>query len=210
MSRACPRQNIWVLLKTPSLGTRGVWQRARLLGLEGGDATLDDLVLLLGVQLSQLARADVVDQAVDLQAALTHGVDDDGVLQQDLGARADVQLDQFQRPLLLVEGVQEVEVLLSDGPQRHQPRVDQAELLVVQGRGDATARGVPADDDVLDLEVLDGELDDRQRIDVSVDQDVGDVAVAEDLPGFETEDGRLGAARVRTADPEDLGRLALA
>jgi hypothetical protein len=38
--------------------------------------------------------------------------------------------------------------------------------------------------DVLDLEILDGILDDGQRVDVGVDEDVGNVAMAEDLTRF--------------------------
>ena len=147
---------------------------------------------------------------MDLQATFLHGVDDDGILEQDLGAVAHVQLDQLQGALLGVETVEQGQVFLADGPQRHQPGVDQAEFLVVQGGGDASARGVAADDDVLDLEVLDGELDDRQRVDVRGGQDVGDVAVAEDLARFEAQDRRLRAARVGAADPQDLRGLAFA
>lgn len=40
-------------------------------------------------------------------------------------------------------------------------------------------------------------------------QDVGDVAVHEDVAGLEARDGRFGHARVGAAEPEDLGRLAL-
>jgi hypothetical protein len=69
---------------------------------------------------------------------------------------------------------------------------------------------VAADDDVLDLQVLDGELDDAERVDVRGRQDVGDVAVAEDLAGFQAQDRGLGAARVGAADPEDLRGLAFA
>lgn len=147
---------------------------------------------------------------MDLQPSFLDGVDDDWVLVQDLGAVPDVELDELQGPLLVVEAVQESQVLPADGPQRHEPGVDQAQLLVVQGGGDATARRVSADDDVLDLEVLDGELDDREGIDVGRGQDVGDVAVAKDLARLQAQDGRLRAARVGAADPEDLGRLAFA
>ena len=41
-----------------------------------------------------------------------------------------------------------------------------------------------------------------------VHEDVGNVSVAEDLSGIETEDGCLGTARVGTADPENLRGLA--
>jgi len=60
---------------------------------------------------------------------------------------------------------------------------------------------VPADDDVLDFQVLDGELDDGQTVDVGVHQDVGDVAVAEDLAGLQAKDRCFWAARVGTANP---------
>ncbi len=162
--------------------------------LERDLATLDNLVVLSDIEFPQLAGADVVDEAMDLQATFLHGVNDDRILGQDLCAIAHVQLNQLQRALLGVETVEQGQVFLADGPQRHQPGVDQAEFLVVQGGGDASARGVAADDDVLDLEVLDGKLDDGQRVDVRGGQDVGDVAVAEDLARFEAENGGFRAA----------------
>jgi hypothetical protein len=63
---------------------------------------------------------------------------------------------------------------------------------------------VSADDNVLDFQVLHGVLDDGERVDVRGDDDVGDVAMAEDLAGLEAQDGGLRAAGVGTADPEDL------
>ena len=39
-------------------------------------------------------------------------------------------------------------------------------------------------------------------------EDVGDVAVDEDVAGFEAEEGGFGDAGVGAADPEDLGVLA--
>ena len=65
-----------------------------------------------------------------------------------------------------------------------------------------------ADDDVLDLEVLHRVLDDGQRVEVGGNQDVGDVAVDEDVAGVQSENGGLRAARVGTSDPQDLGGLA--
>ena len=40
-------------------------------------------------------------------------------------------------------------------------------------------------------------------------EDIGDVAVHEDIARFEAEEGSLRAARVGAADPKDLGALAL-
>lgn len=58
-----------------------------------------------------------------------------------------------------------------------------------------------AQHDVLYLEVDHGELDDAGCADVGVLDDVGDVAVHEDVARLEAEDGRLGATRVGTSDP---------
>ena len=67
---------------------------------------------------------------------------------------------------------------------------------------------MPAYNDMFDLEVLDGVLDDAERIQVARVQDIGDVAVNEDISRLEAEDGSFGDARVGAANPEDLGGLA--
>ena len=56
-----------------------------------------------------------------------------------------------------------------------------------------------ADDNVLDLEVADGVVDDRHDVEVNVADKVGNVAVDEHLAGLETgngfgRDARVGAA----------------
>ncbi len=51
--------------------------------------------------------------------------------------------------------------------------------------------------------------DDGLRVQVRRGQDVGDVAVDEDVARLEAEDGGFGDAGVGAADPEDLGGLAL-
>lgn len=61
---------------------------------------------------------------------------------------------------------------------------------------------------MLHADVGDGVLDHRGRGQVARVQDVGDVAVDEDVAGLEARDGGLGHARVGAAEPEDLGRLA--
>ena len=68
---------------------------------------------------------------------------------------------------------------------------------------------MPAYDDVLDLQVHDGVGDDAEGVEVARVQDVGDVAVDEDVAGLEAEDGGFGDAGVGAADPEDLGVLAV-
>ena len=59
-----------------------------------------------------------------------------------------------------------------------------------------------AQNDVLDLEVDDGVLDDGGRVDVGPRDDVGNVAVDKDVSGLQAEDGCLGAAGVGAAEPD--------
>jgi hypothetical protein len=66
-----------------------------------------------------------------------------------------------------------------------------------------------AEDDVLDLEVLDAELDGGEEGDVGGVDDVGDVAQHEDLTGLLAQHGGLGDARVAASYPENVGSLAL-
>jgi len=73
----------------------------------------------------------------------------------------------------------------------------------------ATAARMPADHDVRDLEVHDGIADDAEGVEVARMQDVGNVAVDEDVSRLEAKDGGFGDAGVGAADPEDLGGLAL-
>jgi hypothetical protein len=63
-------------------------------------------------------------------------------------------------------------------------------------------------DNVFDFQVEDGKLDNREQADVGVVDDVGDVAMDEDVARFAAQDGRLGHSRVRAADPENRRRLA--
>lgn len=66
-----------------------------------------------------------------------------------------------------------------------------------------------ADDDVLDAEIGDGVLDHAGGGEVTGVQDVGDVAVDEDLARVGAAEGGFGHAGVGAAEPEDAGGLAL-
>jgi len=68
---------------------------------------------------------------------------------------------------------------------------------------------VAADDDMLDFQVHDGVADDAEGVQVARVQDVGDVAVHEDIAGLEAQERGFGDAGVGAADPEDLRGLAL-
>lgn len=147
---------------------------------------------------------------MDLQIPFSDGVNDSRILHEHFHATSDVQLDHLQPAVFLIETFEETEVFPAQCAEGHEPGVDEAEFLVVKGRCDAAAAGVAADDDVFDFQVLDRILDDGERVEVRWDDDVGDVAVAEDLARLETEDGGFGTAGVGASDPQDLGGLALA
>lgn len=67
---------------------------------------------------------------------------------------------------------------------------------------------MPAHDDVLHFQIADRVLDHGLAVQVGRGEDVGDVAVDEDVAGLEAEHGGFGDAGVGAADPEDLGVLA--
>lgn len=146
---------------------------------------------------------------MNLQPPLSDRIQHHRIIRQRVNPAPHIQLHQLQAPRLLIHTLKQLQVLPPQLPQRHQPRVNQPQLLVPQRRRNPTAGGVSAHDDVLDFQVLHGVLDDGQRIEVRGDEDVGDVAVDEDVAGVEAEDGGFWAAGVGTADPEDLRGLAL-
>ena len=75
-----------------------------------------------------------------------------------------------------------------------QPVVGEADAAVLERGDDAAALRMADDDDVLDLEHVGRELDHRQAVEVGVDDDVGDVAVDEQLARREV-DQLVGRAR---------------
>ena len=76
-------------------------------------------------------------------------------------------------------------------------------FVVQRGAHTATAV-VAAHDDVIDAQDVDGELDDRQAIEVTVHDDIGHVAVNEKLTWQQSHDLVRGHAAVRAADPEEV------
>ncbi len=61
------------------------------------------------------------------------------------------------------------------------------------------------DDDMLDFEVVDGVVDDGLGTDIMRGDDVGDVAVDEDVTRLGGEEGGFGAAAVGAAEPQGGG-----
>jgi hypothetical protein len=76
------------------------------------------------------------------------------------------------------------------------------QLGVSEGGTAAAAGRVSADDDVRDFEVHDGVLDHGLRVDVCGRDDVGDVAVDEDVSRVQAENCGFGDAGVGAADPD--------
>ncbi len=84
--------------------------------------------------------------------------------------------------------------------------------LAGQRGGDAAAAGVAHDDDLLDLELGDGELDRRRRavgraVGLVGRDEIGDVAHDEHLAGCRIEDARRVDPAVGAGDDHDPGRL---
>lgn len=80
-----------------------------------------------------------------------------------------------------------------------QPVIDHSKLLLGQRGSDTSAAIVSADDDVADLEDVDGVLEDRQQVHIGVGDDVGDVAVDENLAGIQVDDLVCRHTRIRAA-----------
>src|SRR5687768_17646272 len=66
---------------------------------------------------------------------------------------------------------------------------------------------MPAHDDVLDLEDVDGVLQDRETVQVGMHDNVGDVAVHEELARHQPDDLVRRYPAVGTANPQVLGGL---
>ena len=83
-----------------------------------------------------------------------------------------------------------------------QPVVDEAQLAVLHGGAHAAAAVMPDDHDVLDFQHFHGVLQDRQAVEIAVQDQVGDIAVHEDFAGIEADDLVGGHARIGAADPQ--------
>lgn len=113
----------------------------------------------------------------------------------------DVQL--CQQILLLFASVGEgIELLAVDRVQIldvPQPVIDHSKLLLGQRGSDTSAAVMSADDNVANLENVDGVLEDRQQVHIGVGDDIGDVAVDENLAGIQVDDLVCRNTRIRAA-----------
>ena len=96
---------------------------------------------------------------------------------------------------------------LPDGGDVAEPVIGEADLVVAFSSDDSGATVVAANDDVLDLENVNGELQDGHAVHVGPIHDVGDVAMNKHVAGQEADDLVGGDAAVRTTDPEIIGVL---
>src|ERR1019366_4701984 len=156
----------------------------------------------------------VVDPAVDVQLLLLGGLLDEGKLAEVLELEPNVLLHDQPHPLLLRHPDAERPDLLVDPLARlegvHQPDRNVLVLaLVVVERLDPPATIVTAYDDVRDLQVADGELQDGGQVPVVRRDDISDVSVDEDLPRARRRDAVDGRAGVGAADPENRRLLSL-
>ena len=88
-----------------------------------------------------------------------------------------------------------------------QPVVDEAQPVAVQRRAHAAAAVVAAHDDVLHAQHVDRVLQHREAVEIGVHDQVGDVAMHEQLAGQQPDDLVGRHAAVGAADPQELGRL---
>lgn len=177
----------------------------------GGAVSVGDLVegADAAVEVFQQSCRDVVNPAVDSEFSVVRpGVLDDGGVADVHHLLEDIEL---YEPLGLQSRVCErgQSLLFAEGDVADvaEPVVDEAELGVFEGGGDAAAAVVATDDDMFDLEVVDGVLEDREAVEVGVGEEVGDVAVDKDFAGGEAENFVGRDPAVGAADPEIFGGL---
>ena len=145
---------------------------------------------------------------LDLLAASPGILHDGGVA--DIGRLFDdVELAERVQLCGAEHGLDDNGVLVVHVAHMTQPIVDEAYIAALKRGLHATAAVVPADDDVLNLEDIHRVLQHRETIQVRVDDDVGDVAVHEELARQQADNLVGGDAAIGAANPEVAGILLL-
>jgi hypothetical protein len=120
----------------------------------------------------------------------------------------DIEFAEASQPLPLpVLGIQKRKVFLKHVVDMTKPVVGQSDTVATKGGQDAAASVMSADDDMTDLEDIDGELDHRKGVEIGVGHDVGHISVNEDLAGSELDELLSRDPTVRASDPEIVGIL---
>jgi hypothetical protein len=140
--------------------------------------------------------------------AAAPGIADDSGLTDVPGLFDDVQLAQTIRRLLVGYGPSDERrmpiVYVLDVSE---PVIDEAEGVSAVCRLDATTTVMTAHDDVGNAENLNRVLQYREAVEITVNNDIRDIAVDEELAGCEADDFIGGDATVRTPDPQVTGCL---
>ena len=148
----------------------------------------------------------VIDPAVNLEPLTARPRVADDCRLADVGHLLDhVQLAQSMMPVFFSgEAIQLALVFPPHILNVSQPVVDEAESVVAKRGTHASTSVVSAHDDVLDFEHFDRELKHRQTIEIGMHDDVGNVAVDEELARRETNDLVCWHTAVSAANPQIL------
>ena len=140
---------------------------------------------LLTLQLPQQPRPNIINTPMNLQPMCLLRLNHNRILPHRPNPRMHIRLHKLHRPLRLLQMRPMMCILLPQPPQRRQPRIQQAHTPIRERGINASAANMAADDYVLHFEVLDGVVDDGLGGEVRGREDVGDVAVDEDLARVE-------------------------
>lgn len=144
------------------------------------------LLRLVRIHLGQLPTPDIINQPMNLQTSIPHRIDDMMIRLEDLHPVANIHLDEFLRSLLVGRArIQVGEVLFAQDPQWRQPGINEAEFVVGQSGHDAAAARVAAQHDVVNLQVLNGELYHRLRAEIAWMHQVRNVPVHKHVAGLQ-------------------------
>src|SRR5437763_1914399 len=101
----------------------------------------------------------------------------------------DIEFAQFSSALVIVRKCfQKCGESIAHVGQMAQPIIDQPQISLFDDRPHAAASVMAANNDVLDLEDLDGKLDDGEAIQIRMDNEVGHVSMHEQFTGQKTDD----------------------
>ena len=166
-------------------------------------------LLISRLHLLQLSTLQIINHAMDPHAPLLHRLLHNAIPPQLTDPILNILLNQQAHPLPLTHTAQLLRQLHPQRPKRQQPRIQHPQTAVPQRSAHTSTARMATKDDLLDLQMADGILDDSLGAEVGRVEDIGDIAVDEDVTGLEAEDGGFRDAGVGAADPEDFGRLAL-
>src|SRR5574343_38336 len=160
-------------------------------GLQGSVVTRREFLEVVDgdTQVVHVAILETVDPGMHGQILATcPGVLDHGVVADIVHLLEHIKFAQAIVTLFRCQTVDLRQVLVMDVVHVAQPEIDDTDAGAVQ-RGEYAAAAVMADDhDVFDLEHVDGVLDHRQAVEVSMHDDVGDVAMDEDFARQQADD----------------------